>query len=139
MYASTRENHGRYNLVSYLKRGWSLCGPKSFLRVRNGYNLKNERFVRHPKTKVFLSGLQVPRWDEVKNLVLEAAMLNPNIGHCAWDVAVSEEKVSLIEANDQGNFDLIQCASRRGCKLDYDKIIKQRNKNNYESNKSITD
>lgn len=96
--------------------------------VGPGYNLKNKRFVFHPRTHVFMPGLQVPRWEEVKQTVLEAAMLNPSIGHSAWDVAVSNEKVSLIEANDQGNFDLIQIASQRGYKPDYDRIIKRLNR-----------
>lgn len=37
MYASNRENYGRYTLVSYIKRGWDLCSPNSFLAFRKGY------------------------------------------------------------------------------------------------------
>ena len=91
--------------------------------VGAGWNMKNKRFVSHPKTHVFIPGIKVPRWDEVKEFVVKAAKENTRIGHCAWDVAVSNENISLIEANDQGNFDLIQIASRRGYKPDYDRII----------------
>lgn len=36
---------------------------------------------------------------------------------------MSETDVTLIEANEQGNFDLIQCCCQRGCKKDYLKVI----------------
>ena len=126
MYTGVRFGGGN-SIVDNIHSGGMVCeiDPDTGKVVGPGYNLKNYRFVRHPRTKVFLPGLQVPRWQEVKRVVLEAAMLNPSIGHCAWDVAVSEEMVSLIEANDQGNFDLIQSASQRGCKPDYDRIIKK--------------
>lgn len=88
-----------------------------------GYNLKGERFVQHPVTGILLPGLVVPQWNRVLETVKKAAMVTPNIGHSAWDVAVSETDITLIEANEQGNFDLIQCCSQRGCKKDYLKVI----------------
>ena len=89
-----------------------------------GYNLKGDRFIHHPMTGVLLPGLVVPQWKRVLETIKKAAMVTPNIGHSAWDVAVSETDVTLIEGNEQGNFDLIQCCSQRGCKKDYLKVIK---------------
>lgn len=89
-----------------------------------GYNLLGEKFVHHPVSGILLPGLVVPNWDKVLKVIREAAMVSPNIGHTAWDVAVSETDVTLIEANEQGNFDLIQSCSQRGCKRDYLKVIK---------------
>lgn len=125
MYTGVRFGGGN-SIVDNIHSGGMVCeiDIETGKVVGPGYNLKNKRFVRHPKTKVFLPGLQIPRWEEVKQTVIEAAMLNPSIGHCAWDVAVSNENVSLIEANEQGNFDLIQSASQRGYKPDYDRIIR---------------
>ena len=88
-----------------------------------GYNLRGERFVRHPKTGKLLPGAVVPQWNKVLETVKIAATVTPNLGHCAWDVAVSETDVTLIEANEQGNFDLIQCCCQRGCKKDYLKVM----------------
>lgn len=88
-----------------------------------GYNLLGEKFVHHPVSGILLPGLVVPNWDKVLKVIREAAMVSPNIGP-AWDVAVSETDVTLIEANEQGNFDLIQSCSQRGCKRDYLKVIK---------------
>lgn len=89
-----------------------------------GYNMLGEKFVHHPVSGILLPGLVVPNWDKVLKVIREAAMVSPNIGHTAWDVAVSETDVTLIEANEQGNFDLIQSCSQRGCKRDYLKVIK---------------
>ena len=38
MYESNRENNGKYTLISYIKRGWQLCSPKSFITFRKGYD-----------------------------------------------------------------------------------------------------
>lgn len=91
--------------------------------IGTGYNLLGEKFVHHPVSGTLLPGLVVPNWDKVLKVIREAAMVSPNIGHTAWDVAVSETDVTLIEANEQGNFDLIQSCSQRGCKSDYLKVI----------------
>ena len=91
--------------------------------ISPGYNLQGERFVQHPVTGVLLPGLVVPQWNKVLETVKKAALVTPNIGHSAWDVAVSETDITLIEANEQGNFDLIQSCSQRGCKKDYLKVI----------------
>lgn len=88
-----------------------------------GYDLRGNKYIRHPKTGRLLPGTVVPQWDKVLETIREAAMVTPNLGHCAWDVAVSLDDVTLIEANEQGNFDLIQCCGRKGCKSDYLKVI----------------
>ena len=124
MYTGVRFGGGN-SIVDNIHSGGMVCeiDIETGRVVGPGWNINNKRFISHPKSHVFIPGIQVPRWEEVKTVVVNAAKENPSIGHCAWDVAVSENAVSLIEANDQGNFDLIQCASRRGYKPDYDRII----------------
>lgn len=75
------------------------------------------------KYDVFLPGLRVPQWNKVLETVKKAALMIPDFGHIAWDIAVSESDVTLIEANEQGNFNLIQCAGGRGYKKDYLRVI----------------
>lgn len=87
------------------------------------YNLYGSRFIRHPKTKAFIPGLVIPNWNKVLEMVKEAALLTPNIGHAAWDIAVSDTEICFIEANEQGNFNLIQCCSQRGCKTMYENAM----------------
>ena len=116
---------GGNGIVDNIHSGGMVCelDKETGTIIGPGYNLRGEKFVRHPVTGVLLPGLVVPQWNRVLETIKKAAMVTPNIGHSAWDVAVSETNITLIEANEQGNFDLIQSCSQRGCKKDYLKVI----------------
>ena len=124
MCAAVRIGGGR-SIVDNIHQGGMVCELEKHTGtiVGPGYNLLGQRFVHHPFTGILLPGLIVPQWNKVLDTVKQAAMVTPNLGHCAWDIAVSETDVTLIEANEQGNFDLIQSCSQRGCKRDYLKVI----------------
>lgn len=116
---------GGNSVVDNIHSGGMVCELEKHtgIIIGPGYNLLGERFVHHPVSGVLLPGLMVPQWYKVLEIIKKAAMVSPNIGHSAWDVAVSETDVTLIEANEQGNFDLIQSCGQRGCKKDYLKVI----------------
>lgn len=120
MCAGLRIGSGK-SIVDNIHSGGCVCelDKETGTVIGPGYNLLGERFVRHPVTKVMIPGIKVPLWNKVLQNVKKAALVSPHLGHCAWDVAVSEAEISLIEANEQGNFDLIQCCSQRGFKKDY--------------------
>lgn len=117
---------GGKGIVDNIHAGGMVCEleKETGTIIGPGYNLRGDRFIHHPISGVLLPGLVVPSWKRVLDTIKRAAMVTPNIGHSAWDVAVSETDVTLIEANEQGNFNLIQSCSQRGCKKDYLKIIK---------------
>ena len=69
-----------------------ICGPGC------DYNIKT--YERHPDTGVKLEGIQIPLWQQAKDMVMEATKVHPELGLLGWDVAISEDKVQLIEAND---------------------------------------
>lgn len=125
MCAGVRIGGGK-SIVDNIHAGGMVCELEKTTGtiVGPGYNLRGERFIHHPFTGVLLPGLVVPQWNKVLDTIKKAAMVTPSIGHSAWDVAVSETDITLIEANDQGNFDLIQCCTQKGCKKDYLKVIK---------------
>lgn len=91
--------------------------------IGRGFNLSGNRFLRHPVSGLMLIGIQIPRWPEVLDSVRRAALVYPNQGHIAWDVAVGDDKVSIIEGNDGGNFDLPQVCTQCGCKALYANAI----------------
>ena len=92
----------------------------------------NRKIIAKPITGFSGLGIQIPQWDKIKHLVKEAALVCPQIGHMAWDIAVSNDKICFIEVNEQGNFDVPQTASQRGYKKDYIEIIKRMHKNGNE-------
>lgn len=94
--------------------------------VGPGYNLSGEKYYRHPASGICMLGVQVPRWEQVLQMVETAASRYPEQGHIAWDIAVSEEKVAIIEGNDGGNFDLPQVGMQKGMKKEYREFLRKK-------------
>ena len=67
----------------------------------------------HPTTKIKLVGYQIPMWNEVKEFVIKASDVYPNLRYVGWDVCVGEDKPSLIEANQYPGHDVYQLPVHR--------------------------
>lgn len=63
-------------------------------------------YERHPATGTLLPGYQIPRWDDVMGIVLDASTKIPQMGYLGWDVAITEEGTLLIEANNMPGHDI---------------------------------
>lgn len=97
--------------------------------VGPGWDKECHRYVRHIATGKIVAGIRVPNWNRVISMVKEAALLHKEIGYAGWDIAVSEDRVHFIEANEQGNFNMPQRAMQRGIKADYESVLKIRRNN----------
>jgi hypothetical protein len=53
----------------------------------------------HPVTKAELIGVQIPFWEEVKQLALDLSSYFNDLNYCGWDIYVSPEGPKLIEGN----------------------------------------
>lgn len=127
---------GGKGMVDNIHSGGMICvvEKESGVVITPGFNLSGDVFIRHPFSKVVLPGVQIPNWTEVLEKVEAAAGLYPQQGYVAWDIAVSENKVSIIEGNDGGNFDAIQVPLQKGVKAEYEYVMKLR-KNNKQNSK----
>ena len=67
----------------------------------------------HPYTNKKIVGTQIPMWDDVKKLCIEASKVVPKVGYVAWDVCLGEKKPCLIEGNDFPGHDLYQLPVHR--------------------------
>ncbi|HQC83282.1 MAG TPA: sugar-transfer associated ATP-grasp domain-containing protein [Bacilli bacterium] len=67
----------------------------------------------HPMTGKKIVGVQIPMWDDVKKLCVEACDVVPEVGYIAWDVCLGENKPCLIEGNDFPGHDLYQLPVHR--------------------------
>ena len=56
-------------------------------------------FEKHPMTGTPIVGFQIPYWEEVKAMCLEAAKKVPEMRFIAWDVAITEKGPTFIEGN----------------------------------------
>jgi hypothetical protein len=69
---------------------------------------------RHPDTGEVIAGFEVPRWQDVKQLTVQAQASFPELRCLGWDVAVTEQGPVLVEANHAWDINLLQMAHRRG-------------------------
>lgn len=67
---------------------------------RGKTNSDNKTYAIHPATGVLMVGLKIPHWDMVMQTVKEAAEMSDRIAYLGWDVAITEDGVEFIEAND---------------------------------------
>ena len=83
----------------------------------------------HPETKTKIIGTQIPMWDDVKKLCIEACDIIPELGYVGWDVCLGEEKPFLIEGNDFPGHDLYQLPVHRrdnyGLLPEFEKAMKE--------------
>ncbi len=93
-----------------------ICAPldldKGFITAV-AINKKGESFSKHPTTNVSLVGYQLPLWDEVKKLVIEASRVVKELGLIGFDVCIGPDKPFLIEANQFPGHDIYQLPEHR--------------------------
>ena len=77
---------------------------------------KKLNWVEYSSTGVKYDGYEVPYWEEIKALCLEAALVNDQIHFVGWDVAITPDGPLLIEGNRGSGFDLPQVLAKRGMK-----------------------
>lgn len=70
-------------------------------------------FDRHPIANTLIKGLTIPNWETIKKDVvrLHEKLLFTNISFIAWDVAVLNDGIKIIEANTSCSMDLLQTFS----------------------------
>ena len=96
--------------------------------IGNGLSKGDVEAEKHPATDVKFDGFEIPYWDEIKNMVLEAAMVNPAVKVVGWDVAISDKGPLLIEANRRPGFDLVQMLERKGTRYMLEAVAKDAKK-----------
>lgn len=89
-----------------------------------GLDRNQNRYVVHPDSKVQIVGFRVPKWQEIKDTVLKAARVIPDVRYVGWDVAIKEDgTIVLIEGNPGGDFDITQTPDQVGLWPKYEKYI----------------
>lgn len=66
----------------------------------------------HPMTGIRFEGFQVPLFEEAKQLVSEAAKVNPRVRYIGWDVAITPDGPLIIEGNNYAAYDFPQLPDR---------------------------
>ena len=88
----------------------------------NGFDKKlNEH--EFSATGIRYDGYEIPYFEEIKQMCLEAALVNDQIHFIGWDVAITPNGPLLIEGNRGSGFDLPQVLAKRGLKDMLDALI----------------
>lgn len=100
VFAVLRIGNKHFHVDNFNHEG--LCVP---VDISTGYvkykalKKTGELYENHPVTGVKITGITIPRWNEVVEAVEGAAGKIPQVGYVGWDVCVRENDVCLIEGN----------------------------------------
>lgn len=92
--------------VDNVSRGGSYVGidfEKGVLRreaVSDFTNGRARTYLEHPYSKVIFEGFAIPYFREIKELVINASQLIPQVKVIGWDIAITPTGPLIIEANN---------------------------------------
>jgi Sugar-transfer associated ATP-grasp len=109
---------GRNTADNYWRKGNLLAkidlSQGQVLRSLSGSGLELVQHDRHPDTDALLIGFQIPHWQRMLDIVIEAARLMQHVPMIGWDVAALDEGPIIVEMNECPDFFLPQLADGRG-------------------------
>lgn len=82
-----------------------------------GIDINGNRYIKHPDTHKWIKGFQIPRWDEIKSICIEASKIVPENPITGWDVVIDTKgNIEFIEGNHGPDFDVMQSPLKIGVK-----------------------
>lgn len=91
---------------------------------KTGFDENGKRFTKHPDTNILFENFQLPRYDEVKSLAIKATDKLPGLRYVGWDIAITEDKVILIEGNGMPGIQISEGLSEIGFKKGLRKLAR---------------
>lgn len=92
--------------------------PKYGFVQTDAINYKGEHFNIHPDTGVQIVGYKLPKWDEALSLIHDIATHIKGTTLIPWDIAYSDKGWLMVEANDNGDWSIIQSNKGIGKKVE---------------------
>jgi len=80
---------------------------------------------RRPDTGAAFREMIVPRWEDVRATVIKAALAFSDLRTVGWDVAVTDNGVSILEANWDWGENLIEVAHNRGLRHELTELTRR--------------
>lgn len=125
IFAGTRVGSGKGVADNFHMGGSAvLIDMEKGILVGNSYD-KDLNESECSATGIRYDGYPVPYWEEIKQMVLEAALVNDEIHLVGWDVAVGKDGPLIIEGNRGSAFDLTQIVMKKGTKYMLDDLLKE--------------
>ena len=100
----------------------ALIDQKTGIIISDGIDWKGEKQACHPDSKIVFKGYQIPRWNELLDMVKELASKISSMHCVGWDFALTKEGWVVVEANARPQCVTIQTFTNKGYKPYYDKM-----------------
>lgn len=92
--------------------------PKYGFVQTDAINYKGEHFNLHPDTNIQIVGYKFPKWNEAVSMIYDMAMNIKGTTLVSWDIAYSDKGWVMVEANDNGDWSIIQSNQKIGKKAE---------------------
>ena len=79
-------------------------------------NYKGDRYLFHPDSGKQIIGFKLPRWEEALKMINEIATFKQGTTLISWDIAYSSKGWCMVEANENGDWSIIQSNRMEGKK-----------------------
>lgn len=87
-------------------------------------------YHNHPITNANLVGIELPYWNEIKEMLISAAKEIPQVAYVGWDVAITPSGPILIEGNTTPGYRYYQIPqhmeNKCGNRSVYEKCLNER-------------
>lgn len=104
-----KDNAGSGGLYAYIN-------PKTGIVETDAINYRGVHFQCHPDTQICFEGFKMPQWEEAISTVKQMAMIIKDSTLIAWDIAYSTNGWVMVEANENGDWSIIQSNKKKGMK-----------------------
>lgn len=74
----------------------------------NAIDKKGNIYEKHPISGKTFVGFQIPHWEMAKKVAEDAIKVQDGVNYVGWDLAICENKVSIIEGNCMPDLVLVQ-------------------------------
>lgn len=82
--------------------------PESGILQSSARNYLNQQFLFHPTSKTKILGFELPEWSSAKETIREIATYRKGTILISWDIAYSTNGWCMVEANDNGDWSILQ-------------------------------
>lgn len=96
--------------------------PETGVVITDGYQENGSVYQVHPNTGIRIKGLQIPKWNELIELVDELMKKLPEYGYIGWDLVLTPKGWCVMEGNYSGEF-TYQMINNRGYKKEFEELI----------------
>lgn len=96
--------------------------PETGIVITKGVNEHGGSYIKHPVSGVIIPGFEIPRWNELIELVNKLSMVITTNNYVGWDLALTESGWVMVEGNPRGQF-VFQIATQKGAKQELEHYI----------------